>query len=247
MAAVPFTPGPDGHHDDLTIDELDGLTLAVPTDARELDLDREQWLREEQALAASKPRERVPGRRSRLALTAAVIVASMLVAAVSGAVGAFVMPRPASTPPAAPLATAIGPVGVEGGLLPDTTLLADGRHVTARNLRPAVLALIPADCTDCGAWLTEVRRQAAEFGLDVTLLVGPDQAVEGVDLVRKLGSAGLDLMVDPDSEVLDSFGTGTRQLILVRDDGVVTNVIQDPEVGLRLEPVLLPLNQALTG
>ena len=43
---MPGLPGPDGRHDDLDADELEGLALLVPDDPRSLDGDRDAYLRE---------------------------------------------------------------------------------------------------------------------------------------------------------------------------------------------------------
>src|SRR5436190_19382456 len=78
-------PGPDGHQDDLLPEDLDGLTLHAPDDPRELEGDREQWLREEgeeQDTGSPGPpfigvfgsaTERRKARQRRLAVTAAIV------------------------------------------------------------------------------------------------------------------------------------------------------------------------------
>ena len=67
-------PDPEGHHDDLSAKDLDGLSLVVPDDARELDTDRELWLTEN-VLPPVETRG-LPGlsRRRRLSLTAGVLI-----------------------------------------------------------------------------------------------------------------------------------------------------------------------------
>lgn len=256
-------PDPEGHHDDLTIDELDGLTLAVPDDPRELEDDRAAWLAEERPteprpvhrdpapaepppidLTVSSARS-TPSRRSRVTLTAAVLVIAMTVVAISGAVGAFFIPDGTPQPPAAPLATSSLPPGEVGGLLPDTSLEGVSGAVSARSLRPAVIALIPDQCADCTAWLTQVRSQSVAFGFDVTLVVGPDQADAGAALEGALDSVRVELLVDPTNAFTTAYEPTERTLILVRDDGIVTNVLRNPDTELRLEAALLPLSQNL--
>ncbi len=252
MTGSRFDPAPDGHHDDLSLAELDGLTLAVPDDPRELEADRLDWLDEEGAPPVPIPRSprstrRPSTRRSRLAITAAIVAGSMVVAVISGALGAFVVPHPTATSPASPLAQVNAQVGQVGGLLPETALMTDGVSIDARSLRPAVIALLPDSCPDCTAWLTDIRRQATEFSMDVTLVVAPEQIQQGLSLVRELGSVGVDLRVDESNTFSDTYGSGARTLILVRDDGVVIDILNNPDIGLRLEAELLPLNSALSG
>src|SRR5215211_7219537 len=83
-------PGPDGHHDDLDQNELEKISVEIPDDARELRTDLERWLADEAVDDADPPSAEVSwaGRRAarkrRLAITAAVVVVSMAVVAISG-------------------------------------------------------------------------------------------------------------------------------------------------------------------
>ena len=162
-------PSPDGRHDDLLPEDLDGLTLHVPDDPRELASDRAAWLAEDEPdVTFAGPVRRSPwsgppapshadrraARRRRLSLTAGVVLASMLVVAVSGAVGAWIVGPQAAAPPAAPLASAVPDPGQVGGLLPEIVLQDGSTPVTARSLRPAVIALVPPECDECTELLT---------------------------------------------------------------------------------------------
>ena len=241
-------PDPDGHHDDLSAEDLDGLSLLVPDDARELFVERGSWLPEE---ADSPPPQPAPppwregtrrSRRQRLSLTAGLIICSMLAVALSGVVGAFVLPAQQPGPPAAPLAS-VGPApGQIGGLVPAATLTQAGAPVAARSLRPAVIALVPDGCDRCADLFREVRRQGVEFGIPLTLIGGPDQVAQLSDLETSLGAFRLDVFIDPARAFATSYGPTVPTLLLVRDDGVVADIVPDPAPDLRLESTLVSLS-----
>ena len=244
-------PDPEGHHDDLSAEDLDGLSLLVPDDPRALTADREAWLRE---TAGQQPAEehRSPrhlgfaggrtSRRRRLTLTAGLVVCSMLVVALSGVVGAFVMPQPTPAPPAAPLASVAPVPGQIGGLLPVALLTDVGTSVASRSLRPAVIALLPKGCSDCPELVREVRRQAAEFGLPVTLVGGPDETAQLSDVEQSLGAFRLDVLTDPAGTFATTYGAALPTLVMVRADGTVVDIVKDPPADLRLEATLIGLS-----
>ncbi|HVQ18648.1 MAG TPA: hypothetical protein VMT27_06385 [Actinomycetes bacterium] len=265
-------PDPDGHHDDLPVDDLDGLWLQAPDDARELDADRDSWLREvggtqEQPELASQqlPRIHHTGRRwpvlqfarraarqralRQRALTAFVVLCAVAAVAVSGLIGGFRIPASPGGSPAAPLAVVHPQPGQVGGLLPVATLVGTGAAVATRSLRPAVIALVPNACTSCLATLQEVRRQTSEFGLRLTLVGASEQAAQLGDLRAGLGTTRVDALTDPQQVLATTFASGLAPLtlLLVRDDGVVVDVVTDPHSGQRFEPMLVGLGRAFAS
>jgi hypothetical protein len=247
-------PSPDGHHDDLSDDDIAGLSLIVPTDARELDADREQWLREggftsspvwplpptisrgSRAVDLERQRQRRLG-----IITAAVLICALVVVAMSGVMGAFVLPPPPAPTSAVPLADATAEPGEVGGLLPEATLAESTTPIDARAIRPAVIALVPNPCSQCVRLLQEVRRQATEYGLRLTIVGTPDQAEQLADIDRALGTIQLDVLIDSKRQLSRAYGSAVPTLLLVRDDGVVADIVRDPPDNLRLESVLVGL------
>jgi hypothetical protein len=246
-------PDPDGHHDDLSAEDLDGLSQLVPDDARELSAESDAWRREatqQRQPTPFPPATRVrrsPSRRHRLSMTAGLMVFSMLVVALSGVVGALVLPASPSGPPPAPLASVTPLPGQVGGLLPAATLADGSSPVSARSVRPAIVALVPVDCEPCADLLREVRRQGAEFSLPVTLVGGSDQGAQLSDLERALGAYRLDVLTDPAGTLATTYGPTVLTLLLVRDDGVVADIVRDPPPDLRLESTLVSLTAEWTA
>jgi len=237
-AARSDRPDPEGHHDDLSAEDLHGLSLLVPDDARELVADRDAWLREQGASPLPEPSRAPTGlitRRHRLSITAALVAVSLLVVAVSGVVGALVLPSTPTSAPAAPLASPTSAPGQLGGLLPLATLTDADTPVASRSLRPAVIGLLPADCASCLDLVREVRRQAAEFGLPVTLIGDASQGSQLDALVRTLGSFQLGVLIDPSGSLASAYHPDSPTLLLVDNTGVVRDIVRDPPAGFRLE------------
>lgn len=242
-------PGPDGHHDDLLPEDLDGLTLHAPDDPRELDADREQWLQDAARLPPASPLrppdDRRDARRRRLVITAAVVLVSLVAVVVSGAVGAWFVGPHASPPAAAPLATTGPPPGQIGGLLPEATLVDDQTPISSRSLRPAVLALVPPDCPDCADLLASTEPVISSFGVPLVAVGGANQAQQLASLSASVGPTRLATVSDPAEALRAAYGLTGVTLLLVRDDGVVVDVVRDPAPGVHLEPALVELVPAV--
>jgi hypothetical protein len=249
-------PGPDGRHDDLLPDDLDGLTLHVPDDPRELASDRAAWLAEGEpddtgasqlhpsrwsGLPALSRADRRAARRRRLSMTASVVLASMLVVAVSGAVGAWIVGPQAAAPPAAPLASVVPDPGQLGGLLPEVDLQDGSTPVSARSLRPAVITLVPAECDECTELLTALAPQVGSFGVSLVAVAGPQQAAQLVALTEEVGASRLSTLTDPTNGLRATYGLTGVTLLLVRDDGMVVDIVRDPTPDTHIEAALVEL------
>jgi hypothetical protein len=247
-------PSPDGRHDDLLPEDLDGLTLHVPDDPRELASDRATWLAEGipdepvardparlSGPAGSSRADRRAARRRRLSLTAAVVLVSMLVVAISGAVGAWIVGPQAAAPPAAPLASAVPDPGQLGGLLPEIVLQDGTTPVTARSLRPAVIALVPPECDECTALLATLAPQVGSFGVALVAVADPQQAAQLETLAAELEPSQVTTLTDPTNGLRTMYGLTGVTLLLVRDDGVVVDVVRDPTPDTRIEASLVEL------
>ncbi len=239
-------PSPDGRHDDLLPEDLAGLTLHAPDDPRDLEADRDAWLTEEEtgliAPESGTWAQRRQARRRRLSLTAGVLVVALLVVAVSSAVGAWIVGPQASAPPAAPLASPAPDTGQIGGLLPEDAVLQDGSTpISARSLRPSVLALVPAQCDECEELLTTVAQQAGSFGVSTVAIGGADQAEQLAALSEAVGSLQMSTLTDPTNTLRATYGLTGVTLLLVRDDGVVADVVRNPTADTHLEVGLVEL------
>ena len=247
-------PGPDGRHDDLDADELEGLALLVPDDPRSLDGDRATYLDELRLRArAGLPFARVrrvlrlhelPVLR-RFGLTGSTIILLLAAVAVVGSSLTLFAPGAGnpSTALVAPLATSAGAVGSIGGLLPQTQVSVAGTSVPLRSARPAVIALVPVRCDACGPTLKSLLVQAREYGLRL-VLAGPasqnDQLVKLND--EELGGSAL-VVVDSSDVLGPTYSPEGVSVVLVHEDGVVATVVRDVTTTQRLEPALAQLDR----
>jgi hypothetical protein len=266
-------PDPQGHHDDLDPQDAARLTLLVPDDASALEADRLAWLAELADLDAGRAgspggpaeghhtltmrqRRRAlvsPRPRRRLAILAGITACAVLAMSLLGATMALFSPgaRPLVTPQT-PLAVGSADPGSLDGLLPAATLTSDTGSVASTDLRPGVVALVPATCTDCTQQLANVAAQAAEYRLPLFLVGGPSQHAQLQTLASGLAGRSVQALVDRNLTLRDTFapaafGLDHLLLLLVRADGTLYTVVNDPAADMRLEPSLVHLDTTTSG
>jgi hypothetical protein len=252
-------PGPDGRHDDLDADELEGLALLVPDDPRSLDPDRAAYLEELRARRGDAAAgtglhgwlhgrlHQLTGRhQGRFARTAPVIVLVLAAVAVVGSSLTIFSPSNGSAGVVtAPLATnPPGSVGSVGGLLPDANLTVNGFQAPLRSARPALIVLVPASCSGCGDVLRSLLAQGREYGLTLVLAGAAAQSSELAQLdSAQLGDSGL-VAIDTADVLATAYQPSGVTAVLVHMDGVVGAVIRDigsTQSTARLEPALSQL------
>ncbi len=243
----------------------------MPDDASALEADRQAWLAEERTRRrrARTRRLLLTRRWDRFGLSGPLVVLCLLLTAAVGSLAVVFVPRPANeAPSAAPLAdvpalpagaAAVSPGAAttapparersDGALLgrrlPETVLRGDVRPVPTRDLRPAVLVLLPDGCT-CFEAIRMLYRQARGFRLE-TWLVGSGSA--GDELVRadEEGTAGgARWAVDAPGTLARALAARGLTVAVVAADGVLAalwrDVPADPARTPRLEPELARLS-----
>lgn len=233
------TDGPDHDAGDLP-DWAAGLR--VPDDARELDADLYRWRREQRALHR---RARSLRRRRPIAFAAGVCVLSLFVATGTGLVATMLPSAPDTARHAAALATVTRAApGTVGGLLPDVALRIGSRLVRAREVRPALLALLPTHC-GCQRIVNDLAAQAAEFGVPLVLVTSgvrtsdlAGDPAEGQRLAAATHRGTVEAAYDEEAGLSTGYSARGVTAVVVADDGVVTAVARDLAPPLRLEPLL---------
>ncbi len=142
-------------------------------------------------------------------------------------------PLPAPKPLASPAIAA----GRVGGLLPDVVLSGRAQPDHARDLRPGVVMLVAPSC-DCLTSVRQVVTAAASEGL-VTYLVEAGTSLDQVLSLASRAGGRVGPYADPGGALARAYGLRTTAaLVLVRDDGVVTQVVAAVGPTLRLtEPL----------
>jgi len=238
--------------------------LEIPDDARALDGDRWRYYDE---LHRQRKMESPPGGpagpdhpgtwrdgkpwfglfgSSRIPLMFAI--AACLAMAASFLLPLIQRPNPPKQTEALALET--GPVGTEGGLLPVSQVQLNGGERDLRDIRPAVVAVMPmGDCPGCRGALATASRTAQSAGYT---LVTADTAADApaTDIAADAAEAAADGQNPVVPRLIAAAGTFDPYapegltLLVVTGDGTVTNVIRDADVGSTAEG---SLQQALNN
>lgn len=142
-------------------------------------------------------------------------------------------PPPYTPRPPAELASPFLPPGAVGGLLPEVSLRNRQGPVDSRRLRPGVVFLVADDCA-CVEQIRQVVAEAAPFRL-VTYVVhaGSDPSVAET-LAAQAGGAAAGF-ADEQGVLATAYRLHTKAaVVLVRRDGVVTQVVAAVAPSLRL-------------
>ncbi|MQA83795.1 MAG: hypothetical protein GEV03_03935 [Streptosporangiales bacterium] len=199
-------------------DCLPPVDVVVPNDARELEADVRAYHRE---LRRRHRRQRWTrlARGLRLhGITLPLALVALLLVGLSTALMTLLGPRPTSRPSPAALANRPPAApGKVGGLLPDTAVVVGEERERTRQLRPAVVALIPWGCR-CDRAADELYRQARAFSLPVYFVASR----RPVDELRPLiGTAGHGLAVpvhDGPGTLESAYHASGLTAVLVRRD-----------------------------
>jgi hypothetical protein len=225
-AAGPGRGHGDEGRDDPRWADLPPVLVQIPDDARELDPDLRAYRRERRRTAGHRMR---PDRVFVLGV-GLVLLITMLAMSIS--------PKRANAPELLPLAdeTTAGP------LLPAINV-DTGHGVRAlRDLRPGVIALVPADC-QCADRLSVLVSEAAQYRLPVHLLDTDPNATPALRLTAdRLGALEHpDVLSDPAGAVMHAWPAPALTLLLVAADGRVTRAAPGPLTPPGLDLLLAPL------
>lgn len=233
---APGHDGPSGGQGDANggAGDDDGrwTNVVIPDDIRELDAEVRAYHREQRrdrrdtVLRGAFGRLLPTGsRRRRYRMLSLPLVLALLLPATLVIVTMLVMlPQTLRDEPhQLPLAHPAVSAGRPGGLLPAGSVTVDGQTDPLRNLRPAVLVVVPAAC-DCDAALAQVDRQAADYGLRVYLFAPASEADHITRLVEQLvGATGV--ASDPRG-LLRAYAPAGPTALFVHADGVVDDVVR---------------------
>lgn len=142
--------------------------------------------------------------------------------------------------PAPFLAQAAGAHGSIGRPLPDTMFTRGSRSVPARDLRPAVLMLVPREC-GCTEAMRQVVAQADGSGIRVYVVGAGDR--RQVNRIAAEARGDVVPLLDEAAMLQTTYATGlSATLLLVRRDGIVVEIIDTVDRDLPLRdrlPALL--------
>jgi hypothetical protein len=159
--------------------------VVIPDDLRELQPDIEAYHRELRHAARRRRLARLTGGRqiSRLAVPLGVTAAALALATIVFTILTLGQPRIRHVPRQEPVATApSAPEGATNGLLPDVTVRTSSGELSIRDLRPALVALVPTHC-DCTELLSGLAGQAFEVPVPLVVVAptAQDASVDALD------------------------------------------------------------------
>lgn len=218
------------------------LDIRAPDDLSELDEEVRAYRRQ---LGQRRRRARWRGllltrRWQQYGLSGPLVVIALVLVALVGSLMAVLGPRVTALPPPRPLARPSAAAGTEGGLLPDVALSVRGSTRPARELRPAVLAVVPLDCS-CGQAVSALVGQAQEFRLPVYLLGRPADASRLSELSRRTSGGTASVTLDSDGTLLASLQPAGLTAVLVHSDGLLEPVQHHLQPGMRWEMTMAGL------
>jgi hypothetical protein len=220
--------------------------VVIPDDIRELDAEVHAFHREvrRERRRAWWMRHLFTRRWNRYGLSGPIVVLILAAVALVGSLMALLSPRPSPPPAQRPLARdAAATPGAIGGLLPATEVLVRGIRREVRELRPAVLALLPRSC-ECDRTVESLFRQSREYQVEF-YLVGPEAyAAELRRLAARTGNGSAAVVVDASERLAAAYQPAGVTAVLVDGAGVVTAVERNLLPGVRLEPRLSTLHRS---
>ena len=168
-------------------------------------------------------------------MPAAVVVGSLTVAAAVLGILTLERPQPLAGPPRAPIATApAAETGQLDGLVPDVVLGTSTGSVHLRDMRPALVALVPTQC-DCTDLLGILASQANEFGLGLVVVAPTAQDAEIASLPGRLHRGTVVPAYDANGELASTYGAIGVTVLTLRPDGTVGYVDWNVDKTVRLE------------
>jgi hypothetical protein len=227
-AAEPGRGQGDEGRDDPRWADLPRVLVDIPDDARELDAEIRAYRR-----------ERRRGLRDRVRPDHGFVIALGLILLIT-MLAMTISPKRASAPEIRPLANE----STAGPLLPAVSVDTGHGIQSLRDLRPGVIALVPADC-QCDDGLSVLVNEAAQYRLAVHLVDTDDRATPALRAVAaKLGTLEHpDVLSDPSGAMLHTWPAPALTLLLVAADGRVVKAVQGPFTPPGLDLLLAPLVQ----
>jgi hypothetical protein len=146
-------------------------------------------------------------------------------------VGRRALPTPVAT---APLAS----IGEVDGLLPDLTVrTVTGQPRSLRELRPALVALLPPQC-DCARLVESLAGQAETVGASLVAIAPAAIDAEVAALPGRIHSGRVSAYFDPAHALADIYSAIGVTLLVVSPDATVSHVLHNVQPGVHLEAQL---------
>ena len=237
--------GGDPERDDYGLPPVD---IEIPDDARELDRDIQAYRRELRMQRRHRLARRLGGPLTRDGMVLPLLASCLALTLLAGTLLTMFTARHAVP---GTLQTTSAPrrsspaVGQPGGLLPDASVIivGSGQSRRLRDLRPSVLALVPARC-QCAAAARELGVQAAAAGVKLYFVAAAPAVADARALARRSGLSAGHVARDTHDAMGRAYQPAGLTAVLVDKNGSVRSIQQDLGPALHLEGSLKALNRA---
>ena len=237
--------GGDPERDDYGLPPVD---IEIPDDARELDRDIQAYRRELRMQRRHRLVRRLGGPLTRDGMVLPLLASCLALTLLAGTLLTMftarrAVPRTLQTTSAPRRSTPV--VGQVGGLLPDSSvvIVGTGQSRRLRDLRPSVLALVPARC-QCAATARELSVQAAAADVKLYFVAAAPAVADARALARHSRLSAGHVARDTRDAMGTAYQPAGLTAVLVDKDGSVRSVHQDLGPALHLEGSLKALNRA---
>jgi hypothetical protein len=233
--------GGEPERDDYGLPPVD---IEIPDDARELDRDIQAYRRELRMQRRHRLLRRLGGPLTRDGMVLPLLASCLALTLLAGTLLTMFTARRAvpSTlqTTSAPQQTR-PPVGQVGGLLPAASVTVGGDQIRAlRDLRPSVLALVPAGCR-CMAAAHQLRAQASAAGVTLYFVaVGPAVA-QARNLANHTGLSADNVVTDT-QDAMGAYHPAGLTAVLVYRDGLVRSINTHLGSGVQLKDSMKALH-----
>ena len=217
--------------------------VVVPDDLRELQADVEEYHRELRHAARRRRLERLTGGRrfQQLVLPLGVGLAAIGLATIVFTILTLGSPTAQPAPVQGPVATAPrGSVGELNGLLPDVSVRTTGAELSIRDLRPALVVLVPAPCR-CTDLLARLAAQADEVAVPMVVVAPAAQDAEVDALDGQLHRGHVEPVFDATGSLARTYAASGVTALVVAGDATVRHIATDVTSDVRLELFLQQL------
>lgn len=223
--------------------------VVVPDDLRDLQADIEAYHRERRQAARRRRLQRLVGgpRVRRALLPVGVATAALGLAAMVFTILTLGQPRATPAPLQAPIARAPeGGIGEINGLLPDVTVRTSSGQLSIRDLRPALVALVPTHC-ECGELLATLAAQADEVPVPLVVVAPTAQDAEVSALDGSVHRGHVEPVFDVKGVLARTYEASGVTAVLVGSDATVRHVRTDVTSDVRLELFLQQLGSPVVS
>ena len=237
--------GGDPERDDYGLPPVD---IEIPDDARELGRDIQAYRRELRMQRRHRLVRRLGGPLTRDGMVLPLLASCLALTLLAGTLLTMFTARravPGSLQTTSAPRRSTPAVGQAGGLLPDASVViaGTGQSRRLRDVRPSVLALVPARC-QCAAAARRLSVQAAAAGVKLYFVAAGPAVAEARALARHSRLGAGHVARDTHDAMGSAYQPAGLTAVLVDKDGSVRSIQQDLGPAFQLEGSLKALNRA---